>query len=106
MGRLAAVCISATGRGDEVSAVISQMPAVSCIHPPILDTVEASHRLRNTGSRSGANPEPAAGCEGDDSDEEGRTVGDDKVELLPLALAAFVSDVLAIRGRRGYLRSF
>ena len=55
-GRLAAVCISAMSKGDGVSTVISQVPAVSCIHPPRLDTIEASHRSRKSGTESGSKP--------------------------------------------------
>ena len=56
-GRLAAVCIRAISRGDEVSAVISHVPAVSCIQLPRLETSEAIQRLRNSGRASGAQPE-------------------------------------------------
>ncbi len=56
-GRLAAVCISAMSSGEAVSAVISHVPAVSCIQPPVLDTREASRRLRNRGRRNGAQTE-------------------------------------------------
>ena len=56
-GRLAAVCMSAISRGDAVSAVISQVPAVSCIQLPRLETREAIQRLRKRGRRSGAHPE-------------------------------------------------
>ena len=56
-GRLAAVCMSAINRGDAVSAVISQVPAVSCIQLPRLETSEAIQRLRKRGRRSGAHPE-------------------------------------------------
>ncbi len=55
-GRLAAVCISAISSGDAVSDVISQVPAVSCIHVPTLDTVDAIHRSRNTAIFSGPKP--------------------------------------------------
>ena len=48
-GRLAAVCISAMRNGDPVSTVISQVAAVSCIHVPVFDATDASHRLRNSG---------------------------------------------------------
>jgi hypothetical protein len=39
-----------------VSTVISQVPAVSCIHPPRFEIVEAIHRLRNSGDLSGSKP--------------------------------------------------
>src|SRR6201996_6900664 len=55
-GRLAAVCISAISSGDGVSTVISQVPAVSCIHPPRFEIVEAIHRLRNSGDCNGSKP--------------------------------------------------
>ena len=55
-GKLAAVCIRAMSKGDGVSTVINQVPAVSCIHPPRLDTMEASHRSRNRGTESGSKP--------------------------------------------------
>ena len=54
-GKLAAVCINAISSGDVVSTVISQVPAVSCIHVPRLDTVDATHRSRNSGIFSGSN---------------------------------------------------
>ena len=44
-GKLAAVCIRAMSNGDGVSTVISQVPAVSCIQPPRLETVEADPKL-------------------------------------------------------------
>ena len=55
-GRLAAVCIRAISSGDGVSNVISQVPAVSCIQPPRFEIVEAIHRLRKSGDRSGSKP--------------------------------------------------
>ena len=54
-GKLAAVCISAISSGDVVSTVINHVPAVSCIHVPKLDTVDAIHRSRNNGIFSGSN---------------------------------------------------
>src|SRR5262245_33708947 len=59
-GRLAAVCISAMRKGDDVMTAISHVAAVSCIHVPTFDTIDASQRLRNDGCRSGlsAVPEP------------------------------------------------
>ena len=55
-GRLAAVCISAMSSGEGVSTVISQVPAVSCIQPPRLETVEATQSLRKIGDWSGSKP--------------------------------------------------
>ena len=52
-GRLAAVCISAIRNGDPVSTVISHVADVSCIHVPTFEMIEASHRLRKSGWRSG-----------------------------------------------------
>lgn len=54
-GRLAAVCISAMSSGDEVIAVISQVPAVSCIQVPTLETVDAIQRSRKSGNFNGVN---------------------------------------------------
>jgi hypothetical protein len=45
-GRLAAVCMSATSRGEGASVVISHAPAASCIHVPRLDTSDASQMRR------------------------------------------------------------
>jgi len=45
----AAVCIKAISKGDDVSDVISQVPAVSCIQEPVLEMTDASSRLRNSG---------------------------------------------------------
>jgi hypothetical protein len=44
-----------------VRAVISQVPAVSCIQVPRDETVEAIQRSRKRGMRSGANPEGVRG---------------------------------------------
>jgi len=41
-GRLATVCISTMSKGDVVSAVISHVPAVSCIQLPVLEMMDAS----------------------------------------------------------------
>ena len=49
--------MSAISRGDAVRAVISQVPAVSCIQLPRLETREAIQRLRKRGRRRGAHPE-------------------------------------------------
>jgi hypothetical protein len=56
-GRLAAVCMSAIRSGEAVRAVISQVPAVSCIHVPTEEIVEAIQRSRKRGILSGAKPE-------------------------------------------------
>ena len=42
--------------GEPVSEVISQVPAVSCIHVPIEEIVEAIQRSRNRRIRNGAKP--------------------------------------------------
>src|SRR6185312_169204 len=55
-GRLAAVCISAISSGEVVRIAISQVPAVSCIQVPRLETVEAIQRSRNSGIRRGSKP--------------------------------------------------
>src|ERR1700736_6876634 len=55
-GRLAAVCINAISSGEAVSEVISQVPAVSCLHVPIEETVLAIQRSRNSGILRGAKP--------------------------------------------------
>ncbi|GAA3749541.1 hypothetical protein GCM10022270_04530 [Terriglobus aquaticus] len=39
-----------------MSAVISHVPLVSCIHVPRFDTVDAIQRSRKSGYRSGAKP--------------------------------------------------
>jgi len=50
-GSEAAVCMRAMRSGEVVREVISQVPAVSCIHVPTEEMVEAIQRLR-----SGAKP--------------------------------------------------
>ena len=52
-GRLAAVCMSAMSSGEEVSAVINHVPAVSCIQLPVLEIMEAHSRFRKRGRRNG-----------------------------------------------------
>ena len=54
---IAAVCISATNRGEVVREVINQAPAVSSIQPPMLETIEAIWRSRNKDLRSGLQAE-------------------------------------------------
>jgi hypothetical protein len=53
IGRVVAVCISAIITGDEVSDVISQPAPASCIHVPIFEVSEASHRARKSGCCNG-----------------------------------------------------
>ena len=60
-GADAAVCMRAMSSGEPVSAVISQVPAVSCIQVPTDEMVEAIQRSRKRGMRSGAKPEVTAG---------------------------------------------
>src|SRR5579871_6852962 len=60
IGTLAAVCINAINSGDDVSVAISHVPAVSCIQPPTLVTIEEIHRLRKSGRRSGAHADGAS----------------------------------------------
>jgi hypothetical protein len=52
-GKLAAVCIRAMSNGEAVSAVISQVPAVSCIQLPVFETTDASKRSRKSRRRNG-----------------------------------------------------
>ena len=66
-GRDAAVCMSAMSRGEAVSAVMSQVPAVSCIQVPTEETVDAIQRSRKSGIRRGAKPEVTAGGEASDA---------------------------------------
>jgi hypothetical protein len=49
MGRLVAVCISATIRGDGVNEVISHPAPTSCIQVPMFEVSEAIHRARKVG---------------------------------------------------------
>jgi hypothetical protein len=53
IGRVVAVCNSAIMTGDEVSDVISQPAPASCIHAPIFEVSEATHRARKSGWRNG-----------------------------------------------------
>jgi hypothetical protein len=53
MGKLVTVCMSAIITGDEVSEVMSQAAATSCIQVPTFDASEAIHRARNNGWRNG-----------------------------------------------------
>ena len=62
-GSEAAVCISAISSGDVVSTVISQVAAVSCIHVPTDETVDAIQRSRNSATFRGAKPDVTAGAE-------------------------------------------
>ena len=52
-GRLVAVCINATRRGEGVNVVISQATPTFCIHVPTLDTTDAIHMARNAATASG-----------------------------------------------------
>src|SRR5207249_5050583 len=52
-GKLSAASTSATIDGDDESDVISQPAPTSCIQVPMLETMEAIHRLRNSVFRSG-----------------------------------------------------
>src|SRR5438270_10246913 len=52
-GRLVAVCINATSRGEGVNVVISQATPTFCIHVPTLDTTDAIHMARNAATASG-----------------------------------------------------
>jgi hypothetical protein len=47
----------AMSSGEVVRAVMSHVPAVSCIQVPREEMVEAIQRSRKRGMRSGANPE-------------------------------------------------
>ena len=53
-GSVAAVCIRAMSSGEAVRAVISHVPAVSCIQLPVFEMTEATRRSRKTGWRSGS----------------------------------------------------
>jgi hypothetical protein len=61
MGRLAAVCMSATSRGEGVSEVISQAVPTLCIQVPMLETIEAIQIERKTAWRSGRQAETPDG---------------------------------------------
>src|SRR5947208_2323288 len=52
-GRLVAVCMSDTMRGEGASPVMSHAAFVSCIHVPTFETHEASQSARKTGWASG-----------------------------------------------------
>jgi hypothetical protein len=83
-GNEAAVCISAISSGDEVRTVISHVPAVSCIHVPTDEMVDAIQRSRNSAIRSGAKPEVTAGLA---DSAEGSVSGEDKGMGLVSSLA-------------------
>ena len=53
-GRLAAVCTSATHKGEAFSEVIVQAPATSLIHMQILAINQVIHSMRKTGCWKGA----------------------------------------------------
>src|SRR5437867_10702434 len=60
-GKLSAASINATSAGDEDSDVISQPAPTSCIQVPMLETMVAIHKLRNSAVCSGLHGEVAAG---------------------------------------------
>ena len=59
MGRLVAVCISATSTGEGVSSVMSQAPPTFCIHVPMYETTDAVQSARNSESASGSSADVA-----------------------------------------------
>src|SRR6266545_413547 len=59
-GKLSAASTSATTAGDEESDVISHPAPTSCIQVPMLETIVAIHRLRNSAVCSGLHGETAA----------------------------------------------
>ena len=61
-GRLEAVCINATSRGDGASEVMSYAAPVSCIHVPMFDATEASQRERKNGCCSGGSGRSLGSC--------------------------------------------
>jgi len=62
-GKVAAVCMREMSNGDVVRAVISHVPAVSCIQLPVLEIIEAMRRSRKTGLRKGTTQgEFTCGC--------------------------------------------
>src|SRR2546426_8413565 len=60
-GKLSAASTSATIAGDDESDVISQPAPTSCIQVPMLETMVAIHKLRNSAVCSGLHGEVAAG---------------------------------------------
>ncbi len=62
IGRLVAVCKSATIIGADVSEVINHAAAISCIHIPTFEATAAIHSVRKSGSLRGLHAEVAAGC--------------------------------------------
>src|SRR5438270_7466429 len=59
-GKLSAASTSATIAGDAESDVISHPAPTSCIQVPMLETMVAIHKLRNSAVRSGLHGESAA----------------------------------------------
>ena len=62
IGRLVAVCTSATIVGDGSSAVMSHTAPTFCIQVPTYETTDAIHRARNSGSYSGCQGDIATGA--------------------------------------------
>ena len=54
MGKLVAVCTSETMTGVGDKLVINQPAPMSCIQVPMFDAMVASHKVRNSGMRNGA----------------------------------------------------
>src|SRR5436309_2890852 len=65
-GKLSAASTSATIAGDEESDVISQPAPTSCIQVPMLETMVAIHKLRNSAVCNGLHGERAAAEDGCD----------------------------------------
>src|SRR5262245_31014365 len=61
-GAALAVCSSATSAADVVSDVISQAAATTCIHEPMLDANDATHKARKTLLRSGSHGDACRPC--------------------------------------------
>jgi hypothetical protein len=61
MGRLVAVCMSATKSGEGVSEVISQAVPTLCIQVPMLETTVAIQIDRKSAWRSGLQAETPGG---------------------------------------------
>ena len=59
-GRLAAVCMSATWRGEVLSVVINHVPAVSTIQLPVSESMDARRRFRKSERLRGAQTETGA----------------------------------------------
>src|SRR6266567_928577 len=59
-GMLSAASTNATSDGDDDNDVISHPAPTSCIQVPILDTIVAIHKLRNSAFRRGLHAETGA----------------------------------------------